>query len=266
MTPVRLFCLALALFAQAALADGRAIQVQGGPWRLAARVYQSAHLTAHPHLIAVLHGDAPGIDPSYHYVFAQHAATAINDVVAVGLLRPGYADGMGGKSEGSRGWAIADNYTPDDIASIAASLKTLKSQYHAADLTLVGHSGGAVIAADIIAVYPHLVTRALLVSCPCDVPAFRHSMMKLQLNPLWLWPVNAISPQDHVAQISRDTIVRMAVGSDDPIAPPRLTLAFASALKQRGGSVSVAVLKGEGHEILLKPAVLDQLRRVMIAK
>jgi predicted esterase len=196
-------------------------------------------------------------------VFAQRAAAALGNVVAVGLLRPGYADGMGGKSEGSRGWAIADNYTPGDIASVAAALRALKARYRAADLTLAGHSGGAALTADIIALYPHLAARALIVSCPCDVPAFRHSMMKLQLNPLWLWPVDAVSPQDHVAQIPRKTVVRMVVGGNDPIAPPRLTNAFASALKQKGGNVSVAVLKGEGHEVFLEPAVFVQLQQLM---
>jgi pimeloyl-ACP methyl ester carboxylesterase len=161
--------LVLALWAQAASASENAIKVQGGPWRLDGRAYQSARLSAHPHLLVVLHGDAPGINPSYQYVFAQRAAAALNDVIAVGLLRPGYADGMGGKSEGSRGWAIADNYTAGDIASVAAALKALKTRYHAADLTLAGHSGGAALTADIIALYPQprgaRVNRVLPVRC-----------------------------------------------------------------------------------------------------
>jgi predicted esterase len=258
--------IAAVLWTQTAVAADQAIQVQGGPWRLAGRAYQSARLSAHPHLLVVLHGDAPGINPSYQYAFAQHAAVALGDVIAVGLLRPGYADGLGGKSEGSRGWAIADNYTPGDIASVAEAVKALKQRYHAADLTLAGHSGGAALAADIIALYPHLAARALIVSCPCDVAAFRHSMLKLQFNPLWLWPVDAVSPRDHMAQIPHDTVVRMVVGGNDPIAPPRLTFAFASALKHMGGNVSVAVLKGEGHEVFLEPAVFVRLQQLMQTK
>jgi pimeloyl-ACP methyl ester carboxylesterase len=259
---------AVSLFFRAfdAFAAGEAIQVQGGPWMLAGRAFKSVKLSPHPHLIVVIHGDAPFGNPTYQYTLAQSTAEAMNDVVAVGLLRPGYNDAIGGASEGDRGFALGDNYTAQDIASVAAAAKDLMSHYQAADLTLVGHSGGSTISADILALYPHLARDTLLVSCPCDVPAFRWSMMKYQWNPLWLIPVNAVSPQDHVAEIPKDTIVHMVVGSNDPITPPMLTLRFAAALKARGGDVQVVELPKLGHEILLEPAVLDQLRILMNAE
>ena len=247
----------------AASAGGQPLQVQGGRWQLAGRAYQSAKLSTHPHLIIVIHGDAPSANPSYQYAFADAAAAALDNVMAVGLLRPGYQDGRGGRSAGERGFALADNYTRADIASVAGAAKTLMLRYHAADLTLVGHSGGSTIAADILALYPGLARGALLVSCPCDVPAFRWSMMKHQWNPLWLIPVHAISPQDHVVQIPGNTIVRMVVGGADPVTPPALTFAFARTLEANGGDVQVLVLKNLGHEILLQAAVLQQLRALM---
>jgi pimeloyl-ACP methyl ester carboxylesterase len=249
--------------ASVASAAGQPVRVGGGRWLLAGRAYESAKLSPHPHLIIVIHGDAPSVNPSYQYVFAGRAVAALNDVVAVGMLRPGYQDGMGGRSDGDRGFALADNYTVDDVASVASAAKTLMVRYHAADLTLVGHSGGSTLAADILALYPGLARGALLVSCPCDVPAFRWSMMKHQWNPLWLIPVRAVSPLDHAQQIPESTIVRLVVGSTDPVTPPPLTLAFARALEANGRNVQVLVLKGFGHEILLQPAVLQQLRALM---
>ena len=263
---VALLAVSLLLGAPAAFGAGEAIQVQGGPWMLAGRAFKSVKLSPHPHLIVVIHGDAPFGNPTYQYTLARSTADAMNDVVAVGLLRPGYKDAIGGASQGDRGFALGDNYTPQDIASVAAAAKALMSHYQAADLTLVGHSGGSTISADILALYPHLARGALLVSCPCDVPAFRWSMMKYQWNPLWLIPVNAVSPQDHVMQIPKDTIVRMVVGTDDPVTPPVLTLRFADALKALGGDVQVVELPKLGHEILLEPAVFDQLRILMNAE
>ncbi|MFZ1890041.1 MAG: hypothetical protein WAU33_18615 [Candidatus Binataceae bacterium] len=130
------------IFCAGASAAGEAIRVQGGPWMLAGRAFASAKVSAHPHLIVVLHGDAPEANPSYQYVLAERAAGAIDDVVVVGLLRPGYKDARGDESQGRRGWALADNYTPQDIGSVASAAKALVDRYHAADLTLVGHSGG----------------------------------------------------------------------------------------------------------------------------
>jgi pimeloyl-ACP methyl ester carboxylesterase len=257
---------AFVLLLQAGYAAGQPLAVQGGPWRLEGRVYESAHLSAHPHLILVLHGDAPFENPSYHYVFARRAAEALADTVAVGLLRPGYKDGLGGRSQGIRGWTNGDNYTRDTVADIAAAARALVQRYRAGDLTLVGHSGGATIAADIAALYPHLAKRVLLVSCPCDVTRFRWSMLKLQLNPIWLLPVWSLSPQDYVGQVPRDTVVRLVVGANDVVAPPPLTFAYADALKRHGGDVAVFVLKDAPHDILLEPAVLEQLRLLMAAR
>ncbi len=241
------------------------ITVQGGPWMLAGRAFSTTHLSPHPHLVLVLHGDAPFVNPGYQYAFAQAAAGSLDDAVVVGLLRPGYKDDMSGESQGARGWTTGDNYTADRIASIVAAARTLMARFHASDLTLVGHSGGATIAADIVGLYPHLARGVLLVSCPCDVPAFRWSMFEFQWNPLWLWPVGSISPQSHVNEIPPDTIVRLVIGSEDPIAPPRLTKSFAAALKQHGGNVAVKVETGKGHEILLEPEVLNQLKVLMAA-
>ena len=247
----------------AACAAGQPVQVQGGRWLLAGRAYESAKLSPHPRLIVVIHGDAPSVNPTYQYVFAARAAAALHDVVAVGVLRPGYQDGIGGRSEGNRGFALADNYTVEDVASVASAAKALMERFHAADLTLVGHSGGSTIVADILALFPRLAGGALLVSCPCDVPAFRWGMMKYQWNPLWLIPVHAVSPQDHARQIPGTTSVRMVVGSADPLTPPQLTLAFGRALEANGGNVQVLVLKDSGHEILLHPAVFQELRTLM---
>ena len=265
---VSLMFVAIAFGALAALGDqpqdqGVAIHVQGGPWILAGRLYKTVRLSAHPHLILVLHGDAPGGTPTYQYAFARRAAGAIDDAVVVALLRPGYADGRGLKSGGTTGWKNGDNYTRDRIASIADAARSLSTQYAASDLTLVGHSGGAAISADMLGLYPRLAARALLVSCPCDVPAFRWSMMKFQWNPLWLLPVSSISPEDEAISVAHDVRVRMVVGADDPVTPEPLTSAYAAALEARGVPVTVTILPNLGHEILLEPATLDQLKDLM---
>jgi len=251
------------LYANELSSTGNAVHVPGGAGLLAGRIYKGRHLSEHPHLVVVLHGDAPFNNPTYQYVFAAHAAASLDDTVVAALLRPGYIDGKGLTSDGRTGWKNGDNYTRDRIAAIADAARALSREYAARDLTLVGHSGGAAISADILGLYPGLAARALLVSCPCDVPAFRWSMMKYQWNPVWLLPVSSVSPQAEVGSIPKSTLVRMVVGADDPLTPKPLTLAFAAALKARGVSVSVTILPKLGHEILLEPETLNQLKELM---
>jgi len=66
-----------------------------GAQRLHTETYRSPQRSAHPTLLVVLHGDAPFTKPDYQYRLAQQLAQANADVVAVGLLRPGYTDPQG---------------------------------------------------------------------------------------------------------------------------------------------------------------------------
>ena len=88
-------------------------------------------------------------------------------------------------------------------------------------------------------------------------------MMKYQWNPIWLLPVSSVSPQAEVNAVATGTRVRMVVGADDPLTPDPLTLAYAAALKAHGVPVTVTILPKLGHEILLEPATLDQLKELM---
>ena len=69
------------------------------------------------------------------------------------------------------------------IEDIAAAIGEMKRQWGAQQVVLIGHSGGSVLTADIAALHAGLVQRVVLVSCPCDVSAFRHYMAKIAVEP-----------------------------------------------------------------------------------
>jgi hypothetical protein len=73
-------------------------------------------------LIVVLHGDAPFHNPGYQYAFASMLEKAAPGVVIDALLRPGYSDPYGLKSDGDRGFATGENYTAEVISDIAKSI------------------------------------------------------------------------------------------------------------------------------------------------
>jgi predicted esterase len=213
-------------------------------------------------LIVVLHGDAPFNKPDYQYAFAERAASH-GDFIAAAILRPGYSDPSGDTSDGIRGQTSGDNYTADRIAMIVAAIHDLQSEYNPRATVLVGHSGGAAIAADILGLQPKLAAAALLLSCPCDVGAWRKHMKEVQLAPVWDQPVESLSPLDLAAQVPTSTRIRMMVGSDDHVAPPKFTQVYADRLAARGVDVQVTQLPGKNHEILLEPDVETALERLV---
>lgn len=238
---------------------GETVWVLANGLRLKTRVYRSTQTSDHPALVIVLHGDSPFQAPSYQYVFARMAAAQNPDMVAAAILRPGYADDTGDVSDGIRGRTTGDNYTPQVVDAIAAAIRALKVQYAASRVILVGHSGGAAIAADLIGRARGLADGALLVSCPCDLPAFRRHMGWKQMNPLWLLPVSSLPPLDLISTVPPTTRVRMLVGTKDDVAPPTMTEAYAAALRARDIDVTAVEVPEAPHDILLTPVSFEQL-------
>jgi predicted esterase len=227
--------------------------------RTRAALFRSTDSGPSPVLIVVLQGDLGRVD----YVLPANAASQIQGVVTAALVRPGYTDIDGDTSDGVKGGGFGDNYTPEVLNQIDAAIRELKSQLHPSAVVLVGHSGGAAIAANLIARDNGLAGAALLLSCPCEVPAWRKHMNTLRPNALWETPVTSISPMSVVNEISPKTQIRMMVGEKDDTAPPEFTESYAAALRKRGIEPHVTILPGEGHIILYDGAVIQQLSAIV---
>ncbi len=192
---------------------GETIWITGNSLKLKTRIYVGSGRSANPILIVVLHGDSPFRPPSYQYAFARQTAEQIPDVIAAAILRPGYTDDVGDRSEGERGLTTGDNYTPQVVDSISQVIEQLKSKYHPRDTVLVGHSGGAAIAGDVLGRSPALVNAALMVSCPCELQRWREHMLKLQKADIWKKPVESLSPFDLASKVNRAVqVVGVVVG------------------------------------------------------
>ena len=213
------------------------IRVHGGTECLRIETYLSAGQTAHPRLAVFLHGDFDG--PSYHYEMAKLVAAQNDDLVTVGLLRPGYTDASGNRSTGTRGTTGGDNYTPEVVDAVAASLRSLAEAHHTDGIVLIGHSGGAAIAANLIGRHPGLVDAAVLASCPCDVPRWRAHIMKERLGGrVWDEAVRSLSPHLLADGIGRETLVRIVVGVEDDNTLPAYSREYAGRLRRLGSTSS----------------------------
>jgi predicted esterase len=254
-------------FAQSAAAPADATTAGQTLWvtttqRIKSRLYEHPGLSAHPILVIVVHGDLSDPPPRYQYRFAKLAAAAIPDAVVAAVLRPGYSDGED-TSDGMRGFATSDNYTPEIVNAVASVLSELKDRYHPRRVILVGHSGGAAIAGDLLGQQGVAADGALLVSCPCDLVEARKHLRVLQGNPIWDRPVRSLSPLALVDRVPASTKIWMLFGSDDQTTPSALALPYTDALRNRNVAVNVTIAPGLGHDILLEPVAMDQLKEVV---
>ncbi|WP_334361431.1 MULTISPECIES: alpha/beta hydrolase family protein [unclassified Bradyrhizobium] len=229
--------------------------------RIKSKIYENARLSQHPILVLVVHGDSPDNPPTYQYRFAQRAAALMSDTVVAAVLRPGYSDGED-SSDGMRGYTTGDNWTPEVINAMATVLSELKDKYHPRRVILVGHSGGAAIVGNLLGQQGTAVDGALLVSCPCDVTAWRKHMQSVKGGAIWERDVRSRSPLALVDSVPASAKIWLLVGSDDQITPSALTLVYAEALRNRNVAVNVTIAPGLGHNILLEPIAMERLEEV----
>ncbi|EAY24636.1 hypothetical protein M23134_00588 [Microscilla marina ATCC 23134] len=215
-------------------------------------------------MILVLHGDAPFNKPSYQYAIARKIAKENQNVVAVGVLRPGYTDSKGNRSKGERGEATGDNYTKEVLTSIHRLAENLKKKYNPSKVVLVGHSGGAAISANLLAEYSSDYTNALLISCPCDLHRWRKHMKALQDNaPIWDAKVNSLSPIEEVKRINNATQITVLHGTGDKVVPLNIANKYVKALETNKQKVKFVALKGQGHAIAFNKKVFELVKELI---
>lgn len=257
-------CLAVSFAAAAAkrLLDRPVVSeitwVQGGGYRLKSTINTGARASHNPVLLVVLHGDlGTGQDE-----FAANAAVN-QDVIAVGLLRPGYTDAQGNTSDGQKGLTTGDNYNAQNTDAIAAAVVELKRRFTPRKTVLAGHSGGAAIVANILGRHPEIADEALLISCPCDVEAWRRHMFQKTRFAGFQGKVDTLSPIDQINGLSDHVRVTMIVGTNDDVAPSSLSEHYRDAAVKLGKRVRLIELAGKGHEIFFDRAVFAELEPML---
>lgn len=238
LTAAALLSAAAPAFAACPPRSTLATHVWGGGLCLAVETFGAEQSGPSPILVVVVHGDiSDGGRATYHAAFAR--AIARPGVVAVALLRPGYAGADGRTSEGHT-LGRGDNYTPAVVTAIGSTIAALKRHYGAHRVVYVGHSGGAAIGGVLIGRQPHLVDAALLLSCPCDIAAW----LRERGRPPWR---RSLSPSDFVHRVAPTTKVVLVTGAEDVNTTPDIARRYAAALARRGVDARFEAVESAGH-------------------
>ena len=227
-----------------------------------ARAFLSKNLSSERVLVVALHGDAPPPHehPDYQYIFASKVAAMSQGVLAVGLLRPGYTDPRGNHSGGELGQLNGDNWNARNTDAVAEAIRTLKCRYHARNVVVAGHSGGAAITANILGRHPGLIDVALLVSCPCgSVEEWRKNMLQLTGIPVFKGEIHTLSPIEQVKDISDHVAITLMVGTQDKVAPQKFSEQYLATASKLGKNVKLIKLKGRPHNTFLYRAVFAEV-------
>ena len=256
--------------------------------KLKTKIYRSDSHSEKPVLVVVVHGDVGGDRPPrpiFQYAVAQMIAEGFDkpeipekfreslgpplrfdDVVAVGLLRPGYTDKEGDRSDGRLGKRTGDNHTREVTKAVAAAVSTLKKDLNARALILIGHSGGATISANILALYPDTADAALLVGCGCDMAVIRARYYERTGYEAWRTPTDSLDPMTTAQRVPVDKKVRLVIGEKDEIVHPEDIRRYADALAAKDVDVEMVVGPGHGHNsVFFTPLVFNYLDELVRA-
>ena len=236
---------------------------QKAPFKLHHQVYKSETLSENPALLVVLHGDAPFNRPDIQYYFADRLARTTQDVVAVGILRPGYVDTKENRSAGVRGKTNSDNWHAENTDSIAALIRELVKEWKPRKTIAVGHSGGAALTANILGRHPGLIDGAVLVSFPSDAAAWRKHMLDVTGFPVFTEAPKTLSAIELIDTVPKTTEIKMLVGDQDNTTPPWLSERYLEKGKKLGLKITMETLPGKGHEVLFDPVVLFETEMLL---
>jgi len=210
-------------------------------------------------LVVYLHGDGGRVIRPSDYL--KHGVGKINqkNVAHVVLMRPGYYDSTRNSSTGIsyRRSRRGTSYNSHYVEELALAIKKLKDFHKANKTILVGHSGGAAVAALILGRHPGIASGAILAACPCNVNKWVKILGKSSGK-------GALSPQDYVENIGSDVTVVALTGTKDTNTFPILALEYIEELKKNNINGKFIGVEGETHNgVARSPQFYDAINEML---
>lgn len=197
-----------------------------------------------------LHGDVSSGGPAtYHFALAEKAVTDLKPtaILSIALVRPGYPSEGNAASTGDLN-ARRDHYTRENVTEIATAVEKLKEKYKPRKVILIGHSGGAAIAAILLGLKPDLAQTVVLAACPCDISTWRAGRRP------WGRSEDPLGWADKVD--SKDTVLAFT-GSKDDNTSPELAKRYVQTLTARGVKAEFQLVPDATHNSVVRSQMVS---------
>jgi pimeloyl-ACP methyl ester carboxylesterase len=210
-------------------------------------------------LVVYLHGDGSRTIRRSDYL--KHGVSRINqkNVAHIILMRPGYYDSTRNSSTGisDRRSRRGTSYNSHNVEEIALAIKKLKDYHKPNKIIIVGHSGGAAIAALILGRHPGIANGAILAACPCNANKWAQMGGKRSGK-------GALSPHDYVENIGADVTVIALTGKKVDNAFSILAVEYIEKLKKNIVNAKFIGVEGETHDgVVRSPQFYNALNEIL---
>jgi len=206
-------------------------------------------------LVVLLHGDGGPRD--VYAAYGKRLAQSRRDTTVVLLTRPAFT-GPTGKSPGRN--PDKDHYTSGNNALLGQSLTALRNDRNPERMIVVGHSGGAAMAAVATARFPGAADVVILAACPCDVPNWRRHRRAQRGQSGTSWQ-DSQSPHNFARSISPATKVIAITGAQDDNTLPKFARTYVGRAQGAGADITYYEPKGVTHSWRSLQGLVDRLIR-----
>jgi predicted esterase len=210
-------------------------------------------------LVVYLHGDGSSTIRRSDYLKKGVSRINKKNVGHIILMRPGYYDSTRNSSTGisHRRARRGTGYNSHYVEEIALAIKKLKDYHKANKIIIVGHSGGAAIAALILGRYPGIANGAILAACPCNLDKWAQMGGKKSGR-------GTLSPHDYVENIGPDITVIALTGTKDDNRFPILAVEYIEKLKKNNINAKFIGVEGETHNgVVRSPQFYNALNEIL---
>ncbi len=156
------------------------------------------------------------------------------DITTVAVALPGYSGSSTNKikdlNHGSN-----SVYTKEYIEFMASLIKALKEKFNATTVNYIGHSAGASLGVNVIALNPDLLQSVTAAGGRFNLDKFKENEK-----------VGLVTISDYLDSI-KDTKLLLVYGTKDTISEPQITKDFYKLVQDKGVDVKIVEVKGAEH-------------------